>query len=338
MQNAQTTPLLEAQNLSRVVDGQLLVDDLTFSLRNNEITGFLGLNGAGKSTTLRMLAGVIAPSEGHVRVNGKDLEDHPVYARSQIGFLPDIPPLYPDMRVQDYLKFAARIHRVPRRLVGERVEFWLDRLSLTRYRRHRNAQLSKGYRQRVALAQALLHNPSIVLLDEPASGLDPSQLLEMRSIIGALKEHCSVLMSTHLLSEVTRLCDRVLVLHEGKLVYQGTPQPDTPQQSSLVRFDRQVGVNELGKISGISHADPVSDNQWAITPSLGQHHALLRNLLEAGLNVTEFIAEKPSLDALFSALINNKPPKLVTGTQPTPSKPSATIKPRDTALLDSETT
>lgn len=210
--------LLTASNLSRVLSDRAAVHDINLTLRRGDILGLLGLNGAGKSTTLQMLCGVLAADTGTVIVNGHDLHEEPMAAKAQIGYLPDLPPLYPDMRVNNYLHFCARIRRVHRSAVTNRVNTVIEQCQLGDVRRQRIAELSKGFRQRVGLAQALVHEPAVILLDEPSNGLDPQQMQEMRELIRTLGEQQSVIFSTHLLAEAQTVCTRIAVMHEGRLV------------------------------------------------------------------------------------------------------------------------
>ena len=217
--------LLEARGLTRRREparrggaATYAVRDASFSVRRGETVGLLGLNGAGKSTTLDMLAGTLVPDAGAVLIGGHDLADEPLEARASLGYLPDRPPVVDDMRVADYLGLAARLRRVPKRDVAARVDAAIDECALGDVRRRRVGALSKGYRQRVGIAQAIVHRPALVLLDEPGSGLDPRQREELRGLVRRLGERSAVVFSTHLLAEVRSACDRILVMHRGTLV------------------------------------------------------------------------------------------------------------------------
>ena len=217
--------LLEARGLTRRREparrggaATFAVRDASFSIRRGETVGLLGLNGAGKSTTLDMLAGVLVPDAGSVTIDGHPLADEPLEARAALGYLPDRPPVVDDMRVEGYLGLAARLRRVPKRDVANLVDAAIDQCALGDVRRQRIATLSKGYRQRVGIAQAIVHRPALVLLDEPGSGLDPRQSEELRGLVRRLGERSAVVFSTHLLAEVRSTCDRILVMHRGTLV------------------------------------------------------------------------------------------------------------------------
>jgi len=230
--------LLEAHSLSRSLSDQAQVQDVSLTLRRGDVLGLLGLNGAGKSTTLRMLCGVLVPDAGHVTIAGHSLADDPLRARARIGFLPDQPPLYADMRVENYLQLCAKLRRIDKASVNDRVTAIIDRCDLGSVRRQRIAKLSKGYRQRVGLAQALVHQPDVVLLDEPSNGLDPQQMQSMRTLIKSVgAEHC-VIFSTHLLAEARAVCNRIAVMHDGRLIADQTTGHDDAQLETL--FDQLV--------------------------------------------------------------------------------------------------
>ena len=216
--STETDLLLDATNLARAHGNVASLQDVSLQLHRGDVLALLGLNGAGKSTTLRLLSGVLAPDHGSVRIAGHSLDDEPLEARARLGYLPDQPPLYNDQRVVDYLRLAARLRRVPSANMAERVDSVIERCELREVSRRRIGQLSKGFRQRVGLAQALVHRPEVVLLDEPANGLDPQQMDSMRELIRSLGHHGTVIFSTHLLGEAQAVCNRVAVLHAGRLV------------------------------------------------------------------------------------------------------------------------
>lgn len=215
-------PALSARNLTRRHDGRLVVDNVSLELRNGEVLGLLGHNGAGKSTTLQMLTGALPAHGGLVEVCGFDLQQQPQQAKSCIGFLPEHPPLYSDMRVDDYLLYAARLHRVPSAGLAAALSQTKQRCGLQDCGKKLIGTLSKGYQQRVGIAQAIIHNPAVVVLDEPTVGLDPVQIRDIRALIRKLGDHSSVILSTHLMNEAESLCDRVLILKQGRLIYSGT--------------------------------------------------------------------------------------------------------------------
>lgn len=213
-----TTPLLQACNLTVRLGPDTGVQDISLELERGDIIGLLGLNGAGKSTTLRMLCGVLVPDEGSVTVNGFSLADRPLQARAHIGYLPDTPPLYEDMRVSEYLSLAGRLRLLTGTKLAGRLADVTEQCALGDVQRSLIGNLSKGYRQRVGLAQAIIHEPAVVLLDEPANGLDPQQMEGMRKLIREIGRNQAIIFSTHLLSEVQATCNRVAIIHQGALV------------------------------------------------------------------------------------------------------------------------
>jgi ABC-2 type transport system ATP-binding protein len=216
--NGSLDNVLSAVSLSRRLSENKAVSNISLEINRGDIVGLLGLNGAGKTTTLRMLSGVLAPDNGSVSINGHSLSDSPIEARRQIGFLPDQPPLYNDMRVSEYLKLAGRIRGLTGHRLAERQSTVTEQCMLESVNKNLIGTLSKGYRQRVGLAQALIHEPALLLLDEPSNGLDPQQLESMRNLIIETGKSAAVILSTHLLSEAQTTCNRVAIIHDGKLV------------------------------------------------------------------------------------------------------------------------
>ena len=207
---------IEAQNLSKTYGKQTAVQDLNFRLEEGQIVGFLGPNGAGKSTTLKMLLGLIQPSSGSVQIDGKDPQDQVIELKKQIGYLAENNPLYPEMYVREFLEFIANIHQVENPAV--RIQEVIEWVGLQKEAHKKIQELSKGYQQRVGIALSILNDPKILILDEPTSGLDPNQRDEIRDLIKNLQKNRIILFSSHLLSEVEAICDRVLLIHQGKLV------------------------------------------------------------------------------------------------------------------------
>lgn len=216
--------MIEVENLKKSYGSHAAVRGLTFEVPSGQVCGFLGPNGAGKSTTLRMLTGFLAPTEGTVRIGGIDALAHPIEARRQIGYMPEACPLYPELRVDEYLRYRAELKGVPRRQIKERVEKALEQATVADVAHRIIGQLSKGYRQRVGLADALVADPPLLILDEPTAGLDPNQIRQVRELIKELSKDKTVLLSTHILPEVEAICDRVLIIHKGQLVSEGDPR------------------------------------------------------------------------------------------------------------------
>ncbi|UJP04729.1 MAG: ABC transporter ATP-binding protein [Nitrosomonas sp.] len=210
---------LSARNLCRRYGRTLIVQDIDLQLRRGEIVGLLGVNGTGKSTTLRMLTGNLAPSSGNIEICGYDLLTQPQQAKMHLGFLPEIPPLYGDMTVDAYLLFVARIHRLDQTEVLDALEQVKHRCGLVEHGKYWIKTLSKGYQQRLGIAQAIIHNPDVIILDEPTVGLDPNQMREIRLLIRELGKDRSVVLSTHILPDVEMTCERVLIMHQGRIVW-----------------------------------------------------------------------------------------------------------------------
>jgi ABC-2 type transport system ATP-binding protein len=218
---AEMLPSLRARNLSRRYGRYMALEALDLELHPGEVLGLLGPNGAGKSTTMRILTGNLAPDTGSVEICGVDLHEEPVAAKMHLGYLPEVPPLYQEMTVSEYLHLAARLHRVPESGMGAAVIQALQRCDLAGVANRVIGNLSKGYRQRVGLAQAIVHAPAVIVLDEPTAGLDPLQIREIRELITELGRAHSVILSTHFLPEAEALCNRVLILRQGRAVFSG---------------------------------------------------------------------------------------------------------------------
>ncbi len=220
--NAAAPTTLSARNLTRRYGHSEIIHGISLELKRGEVLGLIGPNGAGKSTTLQLLSGVLQPHSGQIEVCGIDLMRHPITAREHIGFLPDTPPIYREMRVDDYLAFAARLHLVPTSKIADSLIQAKQRCGLQEAGDKFISTLSKGYQQRVGIAQAIIHTPDVIILDEPTVGLDPAQIRDIRSLIRELGEMHSVILSTHLINEVESICDRVEIMQEGSLIYGGT--------------------------------------------------------------------------------------------------------------------
>ncbi|WP_438435358.1 ABC transporter ATP-binding protein [Gorillibacterium sp. sgz500922] len=232
--------MLEVQKVSKLYTNRRGVDGIDFSMSRGEVVGFLGPNGAGKTTTMRMITGYLNPTQGRILVDGMSMADHPKQVRRKIGYLPETPPLYPDMRVRDYLKFVADLRDIPARSQKKRIGEVVEMLGLSGREGQVIRGLSKGYRQRLGLAQAILHEPDLLVLDEPTSGLDPKQIIEIRKLIRELGDKHTVLLSTHILPEVNSICNRVIIINQGKIVSDG--RPDEIAGSLSERFEVKLEV------------------------------------------------------------------------------------------------
>lgn len=216
--------MIEVSNLTKRYGNHIAVDHLSFKVEKGQIYGFLGPNGAGKSTTMNIITGYLAASEGTVTIDGHDVQQDPEGAKKCIGYLPELPPLYMDMTVKEYLRFAAELKKVPKSERGEQVEQVMDMTGITDMQDRLIKNLSKGYRQRVGLAQALLGSPEVLILDEPSVGLDPKQIIEIRDLIRELGKDHTIILSSHILSEVSAVCDHIMIISHGKLVASDSPE------------------------------------------------------------------------------------------------------------------
>ncbi|MGX4582909.1 ABC transporter ATP-binding protein [Paenibacillus chitinolyticus] len=261
--------MLEVNGVSKLYENSRGVMEINFSMQRGEIVGFLGPNGAGKTTTMRMITGYLNPTGGNILVDGLSMADHPRKARRKIGYLPETPPLYPEMTVRSYLKFVADLRDVPVRAQKGRVNEIIDKLGLNGRENQIIRSLSKGYKQRLGLAQAIVHKPDLLVLDEPTSGLDPKQIIEIRSLIRELGENHTVLLSTHILPEVNTLCNRVLIINQGQIVLDEKPEMlgatmgDTFEVSLEVKGPREEIISLLGSTAGIAAVRELADGASA---------------------------------------------------------------------------
>lgn len=241
--------MIQVDKLTKYFGERAAIRDLSFSIAKGEVVGFLGLNGAGKTTTLRILGCLLLPSSGTVTVDGVEVTQNPYEIRRNIGFLPDTPPLYTEMTVGAYLAFAARLRHVPRQQVAARVAEAEDKTSLREVHGEIIGELSHGYRQRVGVAQAIVHKPGLLILDEPSAGLDPAQIIEMRNMLRGLRGEHTVLISSHFLTEISQTCDRLLVIQAGELVGQGT---EDELAQAMGQGSATIEVEVRGQPSGIA--------------------------------------------------------------------------------------
>jgi len=253
--------MIEIKNLSKKLDGTTVLDDISFSVKKGEILGFLGPNGAGKSTTMKIITSFWSPSEGEIIIDGKNNATNSLENRRKIGYLSEMVPLYEDMTVFEYLKFVAEIRNITKENIKSRLKEVIRDCGLESVIRRPIDDLSKGYRQRVGLAQAIIHEPDILILDEPTTGLDPNQIVEIRDLIKKIGQEKTVIFSTHILSEVSATCDRVIIINQGRIVGEGTPDElkDKLGKSSFVEIKIKASKDEaLSKIKNLSGVKNVS--------------------------------------------------------------------------------
>ena len=258
---------LDAIDLSRNFGSNIAVNDISFSLQKGEVLGFLGPNGAGKSTTMRMLTGNLAPSDGSVKICGFDMVANPKKAKEMIGYLPEMRPLYKEFTVDEFLTIAARFHKVQSSKIRRSVDSAKDKCGLTHMSKRLIENLSNGYQQRVGIAQAIIHDPEIVILDEPTVGLDPIQIREIRKLIKDIGKKHSVILSTHILPEVEMVCDRVQIINQGDLVFNGSIEDLKKQRRGnklLVGFNKAPLKKELLDIEGVSQVDKIDNTMYRV--------------------------------------------------------------------------
>ena len=296
--------LITVENLYRYYGELCAVHDLSFEVRRGEVVGFLGPNGAGKSTTMRIIGGNLAPSGGRVLINGIDILDQPMAAKAELGFLPETPPLYRDLTVDEYLAYCARINRIAAGQRRAAINLAKERCGLTAVGRRLIANLSTGYQQRVGIAQAIIHSPSVVLLDEPTVGLDPIQIREIRNLIREVANEHSVVLSTHILPEVQSVCDRVQIINRGRLVLnESIEQMREKLQATtlLVALRSLPPVSELESIDGVVSVAPVDDGRLRIGYEVGNDpsDAIVEQAVANGWGLHELTPERMTLEQVF---------------------------------------
>lgn len=296
---------IEVTHLSKFYGEQAAVNDISFTVGKGEIVGFLGPNGAGKSTTMKIITGFIPASEGTVKVCGMSVEEQSLETRRKIGYLPENNPLYLDMYVKEYLEFAGKIYKVPK--LTDRVKEMINLVGLDVEQNKKIGMLSKGYRQRVGLAQAIIHDPEVLILDEPTSGLDPNQLVDIRQLIRTIGKEKTVMLSTHIMQEVEAICDRVIIIKKGVLVADNLAselQYEAGHQVVFAEFDSTVSRNLLQKIQGVSKVEKVTDTTFLIeSHGEGDLRKAVAQFAQANnLLVITLRTEEKSLEEVFKEL------------------------------------
>lgn len=315
--------MLEVKEVTKMYENKRGVERMDFSMSRGEIVGFLGPNGAGKTTTMRMITGYLNPTQGQILIDGLSMADHPRKARSKIGYLPETPPLYPEMSIIAYLKFIADLRDIPNKEQKRRIGEVIEKLGLQGRERQIIRSLSKGYKQRLGLAQAILHNPDLLILDEPTSGLDPKQIIDIRQLIRQLGENHTVLLSTHILPEVNALCNRVLIINQGRIVLDDKPENiantmgDKFEVSIEVRGPREVVSNELKQLQSVGNVTIASDEyedsknnstrfRVSSIDQLDIRETLFYRMAELKLPILEMKKESLSLEDVFVKLTTDE--------------------------------
>ncbi|WP_292756155.1 ABC transporter ATP-binding protein [Methylophaga sp. UBA2689] len=307
------TILLEAQNLSRYFGPNVAVQNIDITVKRGEILGFLGPNGAGKSTTMKMLSGNLAPDKGEIHINGFDLLSQPKQAKAQLGYLPENPPLYRELTVIEYLQHCARLNQLRGKQLKSAVATVIERCGLGDVQRRLIGQLSKGYQQRTGIAQAIVHNPAVVIFDEPTSGLDPLQIRQIRELIRELANEHSVILSTHILPEVEMLCDRVQIISKGQVMFADSLKALHQQRlnSSLkITLAAPPELNELQTLMNVSTVEAISANQFRIIyhPEQDPTENLIASAVSKHWQLQELVREQDSLEDIFMHLIKDDSP------------------------------
>lgn len=309
--------MIEAQGLTRRYGEFTAVDGISFTVEEGEIVGMLGPNGAGKTTTLRMITGFLPPTGGHLTVGGKDLFSEPVAARREVGYLPENVALYPEMRVSEYLRYRAMLEGLPRAKAKPRISETVQSCFLEEVENQIIGTLSKGYRQRVGLAAAILHHPSVLVLDEPTVGLDPKQIIAIRELIRELGHKQTLLLSSHILPEVELLCDRVIIIDRGRIVAEGSPRDlqESWVGNTILRVELQGGPDEapetLRALPGVVEVEALSGDSGCYrlecTKSADPRQAVFEAAKEKGWVLLELAREQASLEDIFVRLTTQEP-------------------------------
>ncbi len=307
--------MIEVQDLTKAYGAVTAVDHVSFTVNKGEILGFLGPNGAGKTTTMRILTGFMPATSGTARISGFDVFTDSLEVRRRIGYLPEAPPVYPDMSVEGYLEFVARIKNVPGDKRAARISDALEKTSITDKRHELIKRLSRGYKQRVGIAQALVHDPDVIILDEPTVGLDPKQIIEVRHLIKGLAGTHTIILSTHILPEVSMTCDRVVIINRGKIAAVDTPQNLTTQLKSGQRVRIEVGAPEaplreaLAQVAGAkrvqvesAHADGHVAVNVESEPGQDIRSQLAAKIIQKGWPLFELRGVSVSLEDIFLEL------------------------------------
>jgi ABC-2 type transport system ATP-binding protein len=306
--------VIEVQHLTKRYGNVTAVDDVSFRVEKGEILGFLGPNGAGKTTTMRVLTGYIPATAGRAVVAGYDVFDQPIDAKRRTGYLPETPPLYPDMTVREYLQFVARIKGVPKKEQATRIEQVMRRTYTADVAQRACGKLSKGYRQRVGLAQALIHNPDVLILDEPTAGLDPKQINETRRLIKELAGDHTIILSTHILPEVSQTCQRVVIINKGRVVAVDTPQNLTARlrgsEAMYVQADGPPAAVQtvLSAVAGVTRVAATDGHErvaaFEVSSEAGRdvRRDLAQAIVSSGFGLLEMRPMRMSLEEIFLSL------------------------------------
>lgn len=297
---------ISVKGLTKIYGSQRAVDNIEFELKKGEIVGFLGPNGAGKSTTMKMITGYLPATSGDIRVCGLDIAEKPLEIKKVIGYLPESNPLYYDMYVREYLEFSAGIHQIKN--AKARIEEMIELTGLTKEAHKKIGMLSKGYKQRVGLAQAMLHNPEVLILDEPTTGLDPNQIVEIRELITRIGKEKTVLLSTHIMQEVQAMCSRVMIINNGKIVADDSidkiQQANTAQGVLIVQFEQAIDEQLLKQLANVHSMQSIGNNKWKLFTQKPEElrKEVMQMALDRDINISSMQSEAQSLEDIFRNL------------------------------------
>ncbi|MDC0580236.1 ATP-binding cassette domain-containing protein [Bacteroidia bacterium] len=301
---------IEVKNLTKVYGSQKAIDQVSFSIGSGEIVGFLGPNGAGKSTTMKILSGYISKTSGEAEVLGLDVSSNGIAIKKKIGYLPELNPLYGEMYVKEYLEFTANIHDIKN--TKKAIDKVINSTGLTQESTKKISQLSKGYKQRVGLAQALINDPDVLILDEPTSGLDPNQMKEIRQLILSLGKNKTILLSSHIMQEVEAMCNRVIIINQGKIIADDTIQSikknrNEDQVYTLVTFKDKINEEQLMTIKGVQSVELSGNNTYSVcTKKSADAAEILFNFAIASKTIIlEQKSKEKSLESIFEFLTKN---------------------------------
>ena len=300
--------IVEARHLSHRYATQWAIQDINFEISQRGILGLLGSNGAGKSTTMNIICGVLNQTEGEVFINGINLRTDPVEAKKYIGFLPQRPPLYPELSVDEYLTYCARLRLMDAREIRQAVDTAEAKCGITHFKKRLIGNLSGGYQQRVGIAQAIVHNPRFVVLDEPTNGLDPVQIVEVRHLIKEIAAERAVMLSTHILSEVQATCDKIKMIEHGHMIFSGTMEEfNNYVEPCSFLVGNPPAPEELKNIDGISEVEPLTLREYRVyfTAPAGITQQVIARSVEKGWQLEEICLERESLDTIFARLSKN---------------------------------
>lgn len=302
------------EKLTKKYGPQRAVDNITFTVKTGEVLGFLGPNGAGKTTTMKAITSYLAPTEGNIRVGNYNVAEQPEEVKKRIGYLPEQNPLYPEMPVIDYLKFVGELHGLKKNLLTERILEMVRVCGLEGEKHKKINELSKGYKQRVGLAQALIHDPDVLILDEPTSGLDPNQIVEIRQLIKNIGREKTVILSSHILAEVEATCDRILIINKGKIVADGTADAlrKQSQGKEILKVTIEEGekneiIKTLQELSTVELVDPKNENSFEIQSKkdMSSRKEVFKTCVDKGWILTEMTPMETKLEDIFRQLTLN---------------------------------